>query len=274
MLTVSELFIYPVKSLGGISMQAAELTDRGFKYDRRWMLVDEKNRFLSQRELPAMALLQTALTVDGIQVTDRRKPRNSIVIPYDAKKRPVVQVQVWDDTCDAILMDEELDKWFTEALQVNCSLVYMPDESLRKVDESYAMDNEVTSFSDGYPVLMIGQSSLNELNSRLEEELPMNRFRPNIVFTGGLPYEEDEMEMFRIGAIAFYGVKLCSRCVVTTIEQTNAVKGKEPLKTLSAYRQQNNKIYFGQNVLYKGYGTIQLGDNITVIQKKQGLNSE
>lgn len=273
MLSVSELFIYPVKSLGGIRVNTAELTDRGFCYDRRWMLVDEQHRFLSQRELPAMALLQTSLGDDGIIVADKLDPENKITIPFAAKNEKL-QVQVWDDSCEAYAVSDTLDTWFSAALQKKCRLVHMPDSSLRKVDSRYAFENEITSFSDGYPVLMIGQSSLDDLNSRLEEKMLINRFRPNIVFSGGAPYQEDEMAAFEINGIVFYGVKLCARCVVTTIEQSRAVKGKEPLKTLSAYRQRDNKIYFGQNVLYRGKGTISIGNSITIIKTKPGLFSE
>lgn len=270
MFSVSELFIYPVKSLGGIPVHKAELTDRGFKYDRRWMLVDEQNRFLSQRELPAMALLQASISGHGIVVEDKRKPGNCNCIPFLTTSTRGAKVQVWDDICDAVFVSNELDTWFSEALNVKCRLVYMPDESKRSVDKKYAAADEITSFSDGYPLLMIGQSSLDDLNNRLDEKIGMDRFRPNIVFTGGQPYEEDDLSEFVINEISFSGVKLCSRCVVTTIEQSNAVKGKEPLRTLASYRQVNNKVFFGQNVLYKGTGAIHLGDKLIIIKRKQG----
>jgi uncharacterized protein YcbX len=271
MLTISQLFIYPVKSLGGVSVAHAGLTDRGFTYDRRWMLIDENHRFLSQREQPVMALLQTAVTPKGIKVTDKRNISNSCIIPFEGEENKIIKVQVWDDECVAELVCDNLDKWFSAALQLNCKLVFMPDSSMRKVDDNYAANNEITSFSDGYPLLLIGQSSLDDLNSRLKEKLTIDRFRPNIVFTGGVPYEEDTMAEFDINGIDCYGVKQCARCVVTTIEQSNAAKGKEPLKTLAAYRQLNNKIYFGQNVLYKGKGIIKIGDTISIKKIKQGL---
>lgn len=271
MLTVSQLFIYPVKSLGGIQVQSAQLTDRGFTYDRRWMLVDDNNRFISQREFAVMALLQTAITENGIAVTDKRNVLNSCMIPFAAETNETVKVQVWDDECDAQIVSDELNNWFTNTLGINCKLVFMPDDSMRKVDSRYAANNEITSFSDGYPLLLIGQSSLDDLNNRLEEKLAIDRFRPNVVFTGGKPYEEDTMAAFEINGISFYGVKQCARCVVTTIEQSTAAKGKEPLKTLAAYRQLNNKIYFGQNLLYNTNGTINTGDNITIKKTKQGL---
>jgi uncharacterized protein YcbX len=151
-------------------------------------------------------------------------------------------------------------------LSVKCRLVYMPDTTKRLVDKNYAAHDEITGFSDGYPFLMIGRSSLDDLNRRLTNSLPINRFRPNIVFTGGSPYEEDLIKEFKINDINFYGAKLCARCTITTVNQDDASKSNEPLKTLAFYRQKNNKIYFGQNLLHKGEGVIRIGDTIEVIK--------
>jgi uncharacterized protein len=269
MLQISELYIYPVKSLGGILVQQAELTDRGFKYDRRWMLVDEQNQFLTQRTHAIMAMLQTAITSAGIEVYHKQQQHERILIPFENESNERLTVQVWDDVCEAVAVSKELDEWFSRMLHLKCRLVYMPEQSQRKVDPDYAIDQKnITSFSDGYPVLLIGQASLADLNKRLPQELPINRFRPNIVFTGGAPYEEDEMEKFLINGIEFYGVKLCSRCVLTTINQDNMEKQKEPLKTLATYRMLHNKIYFGQNVLYNATGIINVGDALIPINKK------
>ncbi len=270
MLTVSQLYIYPVKSLGGVSVSAVELTDRGFKYDRRWMLIDNDNRFLSQRELPAMALLQAVITNKGIAINDKNDPNDEVLIPFLSEGKQI-SVKVWDDICEAKMINDELDKWFTKKLKINCKLVYMPENSMRKVDERYAKENELTSFSDGYPILIIGQSSLDDLNERLDEPILIDRFRPNIVFEGGQPYEEDEIEMFEINSIKLTGVKLCSRCVITTIDQSNPTKTKEPLQTLATYRLYNKKIYFGQNLLYKGTGTIRKGDVLTILKNKKSV---
>ena len=266
MLTVSELYIYPIKSLGGIALRSANLTDRGFAYDRRWMLVDSGNCFLSQRELPAMALLQVEMEPEGLVVRHKNRGETSLRIPFDAAGLPdPCIVTVWDDTCAGRWVGDAADTWFTEMLGVPCRLVFMPDETQRLVEQPYAQNGEVTSFSDGYPLLIIGQASLDDLNSRLDSPLPMDWFRPNIVFTGGEPFQEDGMEEFQIAGVHFFGVKPCARCVITTTDQRTAVKGKEPLRTLSRYRQRNNKIYFGQNLLFRGSGSIAVGDSITSI---------
>ena len=149
-------------------------------------------------------------------------------------------------------------------LGIPCRLVYMPNETARITDQRYTPENSITSFSDAYPFLIIGQASLDDLNNRLNEPLPMNRFRPNIVFTGGAPYQEDTMHTFSIGNIIFHGVKLCARCIMTTIDQATAMRYKEPLKTMARYRFKNNKIMFGQNLVHKGLGEISVGDALEV----------
>jgi len=266
MLTVSELFIYPIKSLGGIPVSSAKVTDRGFEYDRRWMLVDLNNRFLTQRELQVMALLQVELTSNGLKVYLKKDINSQINIPFIPETQEEVTVEIFEESCKAIFVSKIVDEWFSKMLAINCRLVYMPGSSKRFVDEQYAINHEITSFSDGYPFLIIGQASLDDLNYRLAEALPINRFRPNIVFTGGKPYEEDGMEHFTINNVNFYGVKLSARCVITTVNQDNADTSKEPLRTLATYRQNNNKIYFGQNLLANGEGIIKVGGIIKVIK--------
>lgn len=268
MLAVSELFIYPIKSLGGISVDAAPVTDRGFQHDRRWMLVDKNNCFLTQREFPKMALLQVQLSDDALKVVHKLNPHQTATIPLDLRTDQTATAQVWSNQCKVQFLSTELDEWFSDMLSLKCRLVYMPDATRRRVDTRYAYNKELTSLSDGYPFLIIGQSSLDDLNTRLQDPVPMNRFRPNIVFTGGLPFQEDNIEHFSIGNIEFFGVKRCSRCVITTINQNNATRAKEPLKTLSTYRLKNNGIYFGMNLLHKGDGIVHVGDLIKIAHQK------
>jgi uncharacterized protein YcbX len=265
MLKVSALFIYPVKSLGGIPVNSALVTDRGFQYDRRWLLVDAQNRFMTQRDFPQMALLQTSIASKGLQIKNKING-SELSIPFEPKAAAVIEVQVWNDICEARVVSEEANGWFSETFSFPCKLIYMPDATHRFVDKSYAQHNEITSFSDAYPFLMIGESSLQDLNNRLAEPLPMNRFRPNIVFIGAGAYAEDSMRHFTINKIDFYGAKLCARCPIPTINQDNAIKGQEPLRTLASYRQRNNKVFFGQNLLHRGSGVISIGDELIVHQ--------
>jgi len=262
MLRISQLFIYPIKSLGGISLDTVRVTDRGFRYDRRWMLVDPDNVFITQRDLPMMALIRVSLGDEGLKVVSRLHPE-PLFIPYRPVSLEFAKVRVWDDVCRAQFVSAEADAWFSAALGRACRLVFMPDSSLRVTDPGYAPSGSITSFADAFPFLLIGQASLDELNGRLEQALPMNRFRPNMVFTGGKPFEEDSFREFTIGTVRFGGVKLCARCPIPTIDQETAERGKEPLRTLAQYRRfRENKVFFGQNLVHHGIGDISVGDEL------------
>lgn len=265
MFVVSDIYIYPIKSLGGFRVTEAMVTDKGFQYDRRWMLIDKDAKFMTQRQIAVMALLQTAITPDGLYVYHKQYPDKNITIPFLLSAASIKEVQIWKDKCEAWCYgDAVINSWFSEILEKECELVYMPDNTKRMVDTEYAKNNEMTSFSDGYPFLIIGQSSLDELNSKLSEPLLIERFRPNIVFTSGEPHIEDNWQHITINGIDFYGVKTCSRCVVTTINPQTAIAGKEPLKTLAGYRTINHKVKFGMNLLHNGAGVIRVGETITV----------
>jgi uncharacterized protein YcbX len=137
----------------------------------------------------------------------------------------------------------------------------MPDTTKRKVNSKY-IDNQIVSFADGYPFLIIGEESLVDLNNRLKDPLPVNRFRPNLVFSGGEPFDEDGWMRFKIGGVEFRSIKPCSRCVVTTVDQNTSNKSKEPLKTLSQYREVNGKVMFGMNLVCEVTGKLKMGDQI------------
>lgn len=274
MLQLSEIWIYPVKSLGGIPLNHAKVTDRGLAYDRRWLLVDDDGLFLTQREFPELALFKTSINDSFLTITHQKKTSESLQIvlnqsDYDANS--IIKVTVWDDTIDAFEVSENASTWFTERLGLSTRLVYMPEESHRKVEAEYAVSgNEINSFSDGYPFLIIGQTSLDDLNSRLEEPIPMNRFRPNFVFTAGQAYEEEGWHEISIGGLVFFGVKPCGRCVITTIDQELGIKsGKDPLVTLSKYRKAGKNVLFGQNLVGTQLGAVSIGDEIKVLSSRK-----
>ena len=264
-LFLQDIYIYPIKSLGGISLSQAEVQQRGLKYDRRWMLTDNNGNFLSQRTFAQMALLQVGIMQEGLMVSHKKGKMNSLTIPLNVATGKEVKVNIWEDSCTAVEVGVDADKWFSQALGMPCQLVYMPDTTQRPVDDDYAFNNEIVSFADAYPLMMIGQSSLDELNSRLASPIGMNRFRPNLVFNGGTPFCEDSFKEFHVGDIVFHAVKPCARCVMTTIDQEDGVKGQEPLRTLAAYRTVNNKVMFGQNLLPKNFGILKRGDKVEVL---------
>jgi uncharacterized protein YcbX len=261
-LVVSQLYIYPVKSLGGIEVSKTMVLPKGLQYDRRWMLIDENNRFLTQREHPEMAFIKTSFDNESILI---HYNDSTLTLPYQPKGDDLV-ADVWEDTVDVQEVDETISKWFSHILKMSCKLVAFPEVNARWVDPDYAIqpDNQ-TSLSDGYPILIIGQSSLDDLNGRLESPVSIDRFRPNIVFTGGTPYEEDQWNIFTIGDVEMKGVKPCARCVMTTIDQQTGKQGKEPLATLSSYRKIGNKVLFGQNVIPINTGLISVGDRISLL---------
>jgi uncharacterized protein len=263
-IVLSEINIYPIKSLGGISLPSATVEERGLQYDRRWMLVDAQHRFMTQRKIHKMALIKVNLMENGLQVSTAGMP--DLLVPFVPQTNEMLTVSVWDDNCQAVVVSRAANEWFSEALQMPCTLVYMPGESIRPVDPRYARDHEFVSFADAYPFLLIGQASLQDLNQRLSEPVPMNRFRPNLVVTTTIPFQEDEWKSIRIGETVFHLVKPCARCVLTTIDQQTGTAGKEPLKTLSSYRTIQNKVLFGQNALWgRVGGQVQLGDSIEII---------
>ncbi|MBN3584531.1 MOSC domain-containing protein [Algoriphagus aestuarii] len=262
---IQDIFIYPIKSLGGVSVKEAWVEDKGFQHDRRWMLVKRNGTFLSQRECPKMALLQVLLAQDALLVFEKNDRNNQIRIPFEELTGDQIEVQVWDDVVKAVSVNKDFDRWFSKTLGVEVTLVKMPLATERKVDPKYAKNGEIVSFADGMPYLIIGQSSLNDLNGKLEVPLPMDRFRPNVVFSGGKPFAEDQMKAIRIGDLEFSIIKPCARCVMTTIDQNTAAKGKEPLRTLASYRTVGNKVLFGQNMVALNTGKIRVGDPLAVI---------
>lgn len=264
-LCLSQINIYPIKSLGGITLQQAEVEEKGLKYDRRWMLVDAHGTFITQRKHFQLALLQVNIKDDQITVFHKQDPDQRISFLLNESTGVTIPVNIWDDESNGLEVSILVSDWFSEFMKMKVRLVRMPEQEKRFVDPRYARAREVVSFADGYPILLIGQASLDGLNERLESPVPMNRFRPNLVFTGGMPHGEDQFNAFQIGEVQFTAVKPCARCVLTTIDQQTGVKGLEPLKTLASYRTINGKVMFGQNLLHEGTGTLHVGDQIKFV---------
>jgi len=259
-LTLSELWIYPIKSLAGIRLNACKVLPKGLQYDRRWMLVDEQGIFMTQRLFPKMALFKPNIVGSTIVISYNQY---SLTLPLYPAPEKEEQVQVWDDMVYASEINREYSEWFSDLMGLRCRLVYFPENNLRPVDARYRVhEDDNTSLSDGYPFLIIGQRSLDDLNQRLHEPISIDRFRPNFVFTGGDPYEEDTWRNFMIGSNKFVGVKPSARCIVTTIDQKTSQRNAEPLKTLATYRKKDNKIYFGQNVIAVDHKQVSIGDHI------------
>ncbi|MGI4872360.1 MAG: MOSC domain-containing protein [Janthinobacterium lividum] len=265
-ITLTDIIIYPVKSLGGISLPAAELTPLGLRHDRRWLVVDAHNRFLTQREHAEMALLAVEPAYNGFLLRHRQRPELlPLYIPFEATPEKTLFVTIWDDMVFAWRGTPQADEWLTEALGQPCKLVYMSDMVRREVEPDKPELNPagtLVSFADGYPYLLVSEESLAYLNQQLPQPVPMNRFRPNLVVRGGGPDAEMSWNDFRIAGQPFRSVRGCGRCVVTTIDQGTAQKsaGGEPLRTLATYRKPGSKVLFGENVTGPANGRIAVGD--------------
>ncbi|NOT10536.1 MAG: MOSC domain-containing protein [Methylococcaceae bacterium] len=259
---LSGIFIYPVKSLAGIPVTHWNVMATGLQYDRKWMLVDGSGQFLSQRALPKMALIKTALTEHHLTVSAPNKPDLSISL--NAANGPAIKSIIWHDQCVASHVSLEADAWFSNFLGQNCRLVYQPETAIRQVDPQFAHPSDQTAFSDGFPFLVISENSLVSLNAAMQLNLTMARFRPNLIISGCPAYAEDSWREISIGAIDFRLPKPCSRCIVPTIDPDTAETGKEPLATLNKLRKWQNKVYFGQNALHDQCGILTVGATVRV----------
>lgn len=262
MIRVVDLFVYPIKSCGGIAVESAEVDAFGIRNDRRWMVVDENGWFLTQRTVPLLATIRARL-VDG-RLSLHSAGWDSIAVdafPETAAER----VTVWRDTVDALPVGEEADAWLASVIGRPARLVWMPDSTLRPPKRDPAGVSPRISFADAYSFLVVSRESLDALNARLALPLPMNRFRPNIVVEGAGPFAEDEWRVFRIGEIELDAAGLCARCATTTTDQETGARGVEPLRTLATFRREGSEVMFGQNANHRGIGTIRRDDRVQVL---------
>ncbi|MFI5385338.1 MAG: MOSC domain-containing protein [Fimbriimonadales bacterium] len=258
---ISELVVYPVKSLRGVSLRSTQVEKLGLRHDRRWMLVDEEGMFLTQRRLHRMALVNVWITATGLGIdVEGREP---IDVPFEPQGGRC-SVQVWQSICDAMRVSRDADEWFSDALGLACSLVYMPDTTRREVAITEAMNGDLVGFADSNPILVAGQASIDDLNARLATSIPIRRFRPNIILTGSAPYEEDGWAEIRIGEVLLRRTKRCARCAVPTIDIETAIPSDEPLRALNSYRKVDGKVWFGCFYAPDSLGTVSVGDGAAV----------
>lgn len=250
-MVVKELWCYPVKSLGGYSVPEAQLTPRGFADDRRWMLVDDRGQFYTQRDYPHFAEWIAHCEGDRLSIRHRRYADRQLVLP---QARPetgsLLNVSIWEDTVAALAVSDQADRWLSTHLGIACRLVYMPPQSVRPIDPDYAQPGEVVSFADGFPFLITNTASLRELSRRLGRPISMNRFRPNIVIEAAAPFAEDDWQQLRIGRELFRLPKPCGRCQVVTVDQETGEKSPDVLSELARFRKRGNKVIFGMNACW------------------------
>jgi len=257
---LSSLYRFPLKSAAGESLQRCASDSLGLLGDRRWMVVAAgTGRFLTQRILPRMALLQAHWQGDtALKLAAPGMPELLVRVPDDKTMRCV---QVW--SANPVVPDagETAAAWLSDFLGQACRLVYLPEDDGIQVDLDYARLGERTAFSDGFPFLLIGQASLDDLARRVGRPLEMLRFRPNLVVSGAEPYAEDGWKRIRIGQLTFRVVKACSRCVIPTLDPASGERApdREPLNTLLSYRKGPGGVFFGQNLIAEGRGELEVG---------------
>lgn len=273
---VTDLWIYPIKSCRGIPLTRAEVTPKGLAWDREMMLVDAQGNFMTQRQFPQLATVSIQIAGNDFLLSAQGKPDITFAPTLSGS---ALEAEVWGDRVWAIDQGDAIANWFAVLLPLagseTCRLVRQSPDHPRPIDPNYRRHpSDSVSFSDGFPLLLTNTASLAALNHKLAEiypdfsvEIPMDRFRPNVVVEGDRSFAEDDWFEIAIGEVSFVAVKPCSRCIITTTDQQTGDRHgrQEPLRTLRTFRQrENGKIIFGENLIPQGGGSIQIGDRLQV----------
>ena len=268
---LTSIHIYPMKAARAVDLDESVVEPWGLAGDRRWLLVDEDGRFVTQREEPSLARVVVTYgpLAQTISVSAHGVPGCQVAAPAADQRADMLKVTVWGSTVLAAAAGPEGDAWFSAYLGRPVHLVYLDDPTRRPVDPEFGRDGDVVSFADGYPLLLTSRASLDELGRWLtkygEPPVPMTRFRPSAVVTGAPPWAEDHWRRIRIGAVEFRVVKPCGRCVVTTTDQITGEVGSQPLKMLGRRRRFGKQLVFGQNMIPDGPGVIRVGDPVEIL---------
>ncbi|MFK7885299.1 MAG: MOSC domain-containing protein [Gammaproteobacteria bacterium] len=265
---IESLHIYPIKSVAGIALERSTVENRGLAHDRRFLLIDDNGQFITGRQQPDLVLVSAQSRDDGWQIdAPQMSPLRLTPPPVDA---PTVALRIWRDDVSGTPVSREADEWFSDYLGASCRLVFQHATAQRLVQPAHGTQpTDVVSYADGYPVLLIGSASLNDLNRRLKMPVAMSRFRTNLVAATDEAFAEDRWRRIRIGEIEFDVVKRCARCVFTTVDPLSGQRDAagEPLATLRSYRldKQERGVMFGVNLVPRGDGTIEAGAPIEVL---------
>ena len=265
---IASIHIYPMKAARAVDLDRSVVEPWGLAGDRRWLLVDEDGRCVTQREEPSLARVTITYTPAGsIAVEAAGRPAQQVAPP--GRGANLMKVTVWESVVLAAAAGRAADAWFSAYLGRPVRLVYLDDPARRPVDPEYGRAGDTVSFADGYPLLLTNSGSLDQLNRWLtadgDRPVPMTRFRPSVVVAGAPPWAEDHWRRVRIGAVSFRVVKPCGRCVVTTIDQVTGVRGAQPLKMLGRRRNLGQQLVFGQNLIPDSVGAIRVGDVLHVL---------
>ncbi|MFJ3670742.1 MOSC domain-containing protein [Streptomyces sp. NPDC090106] len=268
------IHVHPVKAFRGLAPQEAVVEPWGLAGDRRWALIDDGGKVVTQRQQPRLATAAAELVPGGgVRLSAPGRPPLTVAVPSAIGTVPM---QIFRDKVEAVPSDDPAaHAWCSTFLGVDVRLVHMDAPAVRRpVDPEYGREGETVSFADGYPLLITTTASLDALNSLIalgdhaaEGPLPMNRFRPNVVVSGTDAWAEDGWSRVTIGEVEFRAVKPCGRCVVTTTDQSSAARGREPLYTLGRHRRIGSQLVFGRNLVPVSPGTVRVGDPVAVLER-------
>ncbi|MFQ5688898.1 MAG: MOSC domain-containing protein [Gemmatimonadota bacterium] len=265
---VRGLFIYPLKSAAGIGVSSAEVDAFGLRHDRRWTVIGEDGRVVTQREVPRLALVSARVEGrEGGALRLDAPGRSSLAVPAVPEAGSPEPLRIWGHEAFGWRVDPAADGWLTAFLGLPCRLLYMPGSGDRVARSPRSGREARVAFADAFPFHLISSASLEALNRRSGAPIPMNRFRPNLVVEGCTPHEEDRWRSIRIGdTLEFEVAKPCPRCSVPAVDQATGQRAQDPLRILASYRTWEGKVYFGQNLLHTGRGTLRVGDAVEVLE--------
>lgn len=264
---LASIHVYPLKSGRGVRVDEAEVAETGLRHDRRWMITDEAGRFLTQRQDPRLARIVPTLERDALRLSAPNVPDLLVALDPSGAPGEPVRVRVWGDEVAARRVGREADAWLEALLGAPRRLVRFGPEADRPVDPDVARPDDRVAFADGFPFLLTGAASLDDLNARMTAPLEMERFRPNLVVSGAPPFDEDDWRVVRVGNLPFRVVKPCVRCSITTVDPVTAEVGNEPLRTLATFRRTSRGVTFGQNAIHDATGMLRTGDPVRVLRR-------
>lgn len=265
---LSEMYRYPVKSAQAQPLQRSPVDVLGLEGDRRWMVIEEGNgRFLTQRAWPQLSQLTATCHADG-QLRLEAPGRLALDVAVPAADESLRGVMLWRDSMHVPDAGDAAAAWLSEFLGKPVRLVHCPEQCARYLPSGYGENSDRAAFPDGFPLLLIGQASLDELNRRMDRPMEMLRFRPNLVVVGSAPFAEDGWKRIRIGSLAFRVLKPSVRCIFTTLDPQTGQRShdREPLTTLKTFREKEGDVLFGQNVAVDGHGELEVGMEVEVLE--------
>jgi uncharacterized protein YcbX len=272
MLQVHSIIIYPIKSLGGINVYQVTVEPAGFQYDRRFMLIDSANKFITQRTRPELTRFQLEVKGEGFEVKDQWT-QSIKFLDFNPPLGSTEEVKIWDDRVMAHEVLDDWSVWFSEKIGEEVRLFQLSSLFSRYIEPPYqTAESKISSFADSLPILLCSEASFHHLDSLLNQPLDWRRFRPNIIVSNKMAFEEDTWQEISIGnSVKLFGAKPCARCQLINVDPNDGTSDSTILKALSQTRKFENKVYFGQQFVPISLGEIKVGDLINIHKLKDAI---